>query len=116
MTISVRNIEPMPTRACKFCLALQDDSVFADFDIDQAGCAVLVRISFDGYGCCRVEGEARIGSMSPEETNEIVVAIKQESLQNQRIESILENYLTINKNALWVDALEDHQLIPKSHT
>lgn len=50
--IDIRIAEPIPTRPCHFMLGMQDDCVFADFDIDENGCLYLVRISYDGYGCC----------------------------------------------------------------
>ena len=49
----------MVGRPCRYCLGLQNDSVFADFDLDNAGCVFLVRISFDGYGCCGTAEEIR---------------------------------------------------------
>ncbi len=44
----------MKTRACNYCFSLQGGNVFADFNIDNNQCLYLVRISFDGYGCCDV--------------------------------------------------------------
>ena len=38
------------TRPCTFTLALCEDSVFADFDVDPDGFISLLRVSFDGYG------------------------------------------------------------------
>ena len=49
----------LPTRPCRYCLGLQDDSVFADFDIDNKGQAFLFRISFDGIGCNETGNEIR---------------------------------------------------------
>jgi hypothetical protein len=34
---------PMPTRPCRFCLSLQGDSVFADFEVDPDGRVFAVR-------------------------------------------------------------------------
>ena len=101
----------MPTRPCVFCLALQDGSVFADFDVDSTGSAFLVRISFDGYGCCHIEEGSGIGTISPDDTAEILAAIEGRTLQSPGIVRILENYFDHNRSLLWQDALEDHQLI-----
>ena len=63
MSIEIRKVDDVPaTRPCRYCLGLQDDSVFADFDIDSEGRVFLVRISFDGYGCY----EAGATRMKPE--------------------------------------------------
>src|SRR5262245_65111891 len=52
MLMSLRISSPLPARPCRFSLGLQDDSVFADFDVDADGYVFLRRISFDGHGCC----------------------------------------------------------------
>jgi hypothetical protein len=50
MSILIQSLPPF--RGGRFCLSLQEDSVFADFDVGDDGRVVLLRISFDGYGCC----------------------------------------------------------------
>ncbi len=56
----------MPTRPCQYCLAMQNDSVFADFGVDEKGCLYLLRISYDGYGCCEPEEQSNLGVIGKE--------------------------------------------------
>ncbi len=91
-------------------MALQDDSVFADFDIDEEGRVVLVRISFDGFGCCPT-GTAR--PMNTDVSASFIKQIEEDNVSNREFASILENYFKENEDAIWKDALEEHQLLPR---
>jgi hypothetical protein len=59
--------DAMPSRPCRVCLSLQGGSVFADFDVDRDGRLYLVRISFDGYDCCRAPAD--VGRMRHEDSS-----------------------------------------------
>jgi hypothetical protein len=109
MPFDVRTVTPMPTRPCRLCVALQDDSVFADFDIDPDGCLYLVRISFDGYGCCHTA--ERVGSMNAEDTRNLIDFNEQSDVNRSEIRGILCRYFRENKEAMWSDALEAHNLL-----
>ena len=109
--MKIRSYGPMPTRPCKYCLALQDDSVFADFDINQDGCFYLVRISFDGYGCCQPDIQIGIGALDIEKSHQLSRNIKNGSLETPEVAEILRSYFRENKAALWEDALKEHDLI-----
>lgn len=107
--MDIRKFEPMPARPCKYCLALQDDSVFADLEIDDAGCIYLVRISFDGFGCC--EPEEGIGKIDAMNSKYIVTAIKSGNLKAPNVTEMLRSYFHANKSYLWEDALLEHKLL-----
>ena len=107
--IAIRIASPMPTRPCRFCLALQDDSVFADFDVDSEGHAFLVRISFDGYGCCRCEADVR--RMSSDDTHIFIEAIDRRELGEDGLQKTLLRYFRENSDVIWSDALETHGLL-----
>jgi hypothetical protein len=107
--MDIRRYEPMPTRPCRYCLALQDDSVFVDFDITWAGAVYLVRISYDGYGCC-VPGH-QAGKMDRPSSRYLIAAIHTNNLDSPRVTAILQSYFRTNKIALWEDALSEHGLI-----
>ena len=83
--------------------------MFADFDINQNGCLYLVRISFDGYGCC--DAGAEISALEDEESSQLAQSIKSGNVETPEVEKILKNYLRKNKDALWEDALRHHELI-----
>lgn len=110
MSIEIRRFDGMQSagRPCKYCLGLQDDSVFADLDFDEDGNVLLLRISFDGFGCCRTEGEVR--SMNPETSKEFVRLVENNEM-SESLGAILLNYFTENSDVIWKDALQQHNLL-----
>jgi hypothetical protein len=107
--MDIRKYEPISTRPCKYCLAFQDDSVFSDFNINQAGCLYLVRISFDGYGCCTPE--IGIGFIEVISSKSLISAIESNSLKSLQASKILSNYFLENRSFLWEEALLEYKLI-----
>ncbi|MFK8012152.1 MAG: hypothetical protein AB8B80_08945 [Marinicellaceae bacterium] len=99
----------MPTRPFKFCLALQEDSVFTDFDMNHNGCLYLVRISFDGYGCCHPESE--VGKIDNETSKRLIKIIENDKFSTSEASKILSKYFKENKAKLWEYALVDHDII-----
>lgn len=106
----IRLADMAHSRPCRYCLALQDDSVFADFDIDEEGRVFLVRISFDGFGCCPTR-TAR--PMNPDVSGRFIKQIEDCDVSNREFAAILENYFKENEDVIWKDALEEHQLLPR---
>ncbi|WP_415844734.1 hypothetical protein ACMYUJ_17735 [Stutzerimonas zhaodongensis] len=107
--MDVRKFEPMSTRPCKYCLALQDYAVFADFQINENGNLYLVRISYDGYGCC--EPENKIMGIEIKNTNQLISAIESNNLKTQTVTAVLRGCFRAHKDVLWEDALLEHKLI-----
>lgn len=107
--MDIRNFEPMPTRPCKYCLALQDGAVFADFRMNENGTLYLVRISYDGYGCC--EPETKVGEIELTNSKQLASAIENDNLRSPEVTAILTSYFRAHKDALWEDALLEHGLI-----
>ncbi len=98
----------LPSRPCRFCLSLQGDSVFADFDVDPDGRVFAVRVSFDGYGCC--DAPADIGRMNAHDSDVLLSMVKQGSIDST-VSEVLRVYFRQNRDALWSDALARHGLI-----
>ncbi|MFC3913500.1 hypothetical protein ACFOSS_08485 [Pseudaeromonas sharmana] len=107
--MDIRRCELMPTRPCNYGLALQDDSVFADFGLSEKGSLYLVRISYDGYGCC--EPKAAITEMDDEKSKLLISAIERNDFQSVEIQEIVSGYFREHKHELWEDALLEHKLI-----
>lgn len=107
--MEVRIAESMPTRPCKYCFAMQEDSVFADFDINADGCLFLLGISFDGYGYCVPEPD--IGAVPLAETLRLESFISSGRVDSSEVVAIFKGYFTRNKGRLWEDALQVHGLI-----
>lgn len=100
--VQIEVYRDMPSsRPSALCLALQGGSVFADFDRDGDGLLYLVRISFDGYGCCTAPAE--IGRLSELDSQAV--------LDPQVAEPILRAYFQRHRDVLWADALEEHGLL-----
>jgi len=99
----------MPTRPCSFCLCLQGGSVFADFDIDETKIVSLRRISFDGFGCCSLDGQTT--KMSQGDSRLLLSAIASGQLETALVEAALRRYFAANSNVIWEDALAEHELL-----
>ncbi|SRR6185312_5341044 len=99
------------TRPCRFCLCLQGGSVFADFDVDSEGRAHIVRISFDGYGCCATAG--KVSRLSIEDSRALIEGIDSDEVNCDEVSRILYRYLDQNKDVIWRDALAEHELLKR---
>jgi hypothetical protein len=99
----------MPTRPCRFSLGLQDDSVFADFDVDRDGHVFLRRISFDGHGCCTAPDAIR--RMPVDESRTLLESVDREAIGDPHVEVILRTYFRENAGLLWEDALSENELL-----
>ena len=106
--ISIELYPVMPTRPCSFCLCLQDAAVFADFDIVSERHVRLIRISYEGYGCCRAENLPTIISSG---ASILLSAIANESLNSPDVKNALREYFREIADLIWRDALEEHGLL-----
>ena len=99
------------TRPCSFCLCLQGGSVFADFNIDSNGRVYLVRISFDGYGCCVTDDG--VTRLPLDESHTLVKLVDADDADCDEIRDILYRYFDQNQNVIWRDALLEHELLKR---
>jgi len=109
MSIAVETFPVMPTRPCSFCFSLQGGSVFADFDTDDDDLVSLRRISFDGYGCCRIE--TPVTKMSSDDSRLLLDAIAQGDVGSEMVQDALRRYFRANSGVIWDDALTEHELL-----
>jgi hypothetical protein len=107
--MSIRVVPPMPTRPCGFCLSLQDDSVFADFDIAEDGRVVLRRISFDGFGCYGSPGD--IGRMDLGQSRTLTNSLARDAVHDSQVELALRTYFRENSAFISTEALSAHELL-----
>ena len=108
MAIQIEIFPVMPTRPCSYCLSLQRGAVFADFDVEN-GQAQLVRISFDGYGCCNLEGFPR--KMNAVDSDRFIQMIEARSVDQVEMSEILTRYFKENTDVIWKDALAESELL-----
>ncbi len=99
------------TRPCSFCLCLQGGSVFADFNVDPDGQVWLVRISFDGFGCCETEDKAT--RMPLDDSHTLVRLVEMDDVSRDEVREILYRYFEKNHDVIWRDALVEHQLLKR---
>ena len=83
--------------------------MFADFDTDDADLISLRRISFDGFGCCRIE--APITKMSSEDSRLLLESISRGDIGSEQVEDALRRYFSANTDVIWTDALAEHDLL-----
>lgn len=101
----------MPSRPCRYCLALQDDSIFADFNVDGNGCLYLVRISYDGYGCNNLDPQNEVTKIKKGNSAWLIMQLDTNNIESSVATKILKDYFKENSELLWEDALKEYELI-----
>jgi len=97
------------TRKADYYLGCLDSSVFIDFNHSKDNRIFLVRISFDGYGCCNLDERAKY--LDKENSQKFITEIKKEKLNQEKIEKLVKEAIKINKEYIWTDAIEEYGLI-----
>ena len=85
--------------------------MFADFDEDETNRLYLLRISFDGYGCCFPGWRNAPIKMSLADSQKLVQLTQVDDLPHPEAASILRSYFLACGEAVWIDALREHGLI-----
>ena len=99
------------TRPADFYLGCLNGSVFIDFNRLENDQILLVRISFDGYGCCRPSWEGEPVKISISESRKLIKIIRNDNLAHKTAARILSLYFSSCGKALWIDALKKHELV-----
>lgn len=87
------------------------DVAFADFTLDADRRPVLIRISFDGYGCCTPE-DVNVAPMDAADSYKLLTAIESgDQLGTEAIRAILRRYFETHRNVVWEDALIEWGLV-----
>jgi hypothetical protein len=97
-----------PTRPADYYLCYLDGCVFIDFNKNQMKQIQLVRISFDGYGCCNVQNAT---PMEPNDAKAFKAMMKAQMLDQSLLETIVKKTIAANKALLWEDALARYDLL-----
>lgn len=69
----------------------------------------VVRISFDGFGCCVTD--EKVTRLPLDESHTLVQMVDTDDVNRDEIREILYRYFDQNKTAIWREALEDHELL-----
>jgi len=96
-----------PTRPANYYLCCLNGSVFIDFNND-GNKVVLVRISFDGFGCCHVSDAIPVNENDSIYFKQM---FQQNNIEQGRITEIILGNLKKNKSKIWEDALKRYHFI-----
>lgn len=101
------------SRKADYFLGCLDSSVFIDFNRLSNGQISLVRISFDGYGCCNLDNKTEL--LNKEESALLIKELDNEALNQEVITALVKKAIEINAEHIWNDALEEYGLLEKNN-
>jgi len=99
------------SRKADFYLGCLDGSVFLDFNYTADKRISLCRISFDGYGCCDLGNEAN--SLDDTSSKAFMDEMRKDNLDQENITKIVFELTHLNRDKIWMDALEEYGLIDR---
>lgn len=97
------------TRKADYYLGCLDSSVFIDFNRTQDNLITLVRISFNGYGCCNLDNNGV--HLNVNDSAEFIVEMENENLNQKIISRLVKEIIRVNKDHIWMDAIREYGLI-----
>lgn len=97
------------TRKADYYLGCLDGSVFIDFNRTPENLIALVRISFDGYGCCNLDhGSVTLNQV---DSLDFMNEMEKEEMNQSKIFMLVKEIVYLNKDLVWMDALKEYGLI-----
>lgn len=97
------------SRPADFCLGYFGGSVFLDFNNVSGDLISLIRISFDGYGCCELK---HLSVPLTKKSSQLFKRIVQKGLIEQdSLGTIVREAIRLNMAHIWEDALTEYQFI-----
>jgi hypothetical protein len=97
------------SRMADFYLGCLGGSVFLDFNYTVDRRINLCRISFDGYGCCNIENNAKC--LDDQLSKDFILEISKVKLDQGKMTKIVLELIRQNKDHIWMDALKEYNLI-----
>lgn len=102
----------MPSsRKADYYLGALNGCVFLDFNCSNEERVSLVRISFDGYGCCSLDDNSH--TLDEDESQQFINNLKQAPLNQDLTTLLVKKLIERNKRHLWQDALEEYGFLNK---
>ncbi|WP_145996396.1 hypothetical protein [Dysgonomonas massiliensis] len=93
------------TRPADYYLGCLDGSVFLDFN-DTNDFVSLIRISFDGYGCCNLGSDSV--PLNENDSSLLKKMMQNGTIDQDILEEIVRKAISLNKSLIWEDALEEY--------
>jgi hypothetical protein len=97
------------SRKADFYLGCYNGSVIIDFDLMTDNRIQLRRISFDGYGCCNLDDNAKY--LDEHLSKEFIEQMTKNNIDQEKLNSIVLELIRLNKDKIWTDALNEYNLI-----
>jgi hypothetical protein len=97
------------SRNADFYLGCLDGSIFLDFNCSNENLIYLRRISFDGFGCCNIDNNAIC--LDSKLSKDFLDEICKDNLNQENITKIVLELIKLNRENIWLDALEEYQLV-----
>mgnify|MGYP004350165933 CR=1 FL=1 len=97
------------TRKADYYLGCLDSLVFIDFNRTQDNLISLVRISFDGFGCCNLDENGL--SLNLNDSVEFIMEMENDNLNQENISRLVKEIIKVNKDHIWMDAIQEYGLI-----
>jgi hypothetical protein len=109
MTEQLFFITNMPaSRPADYYLGYLDGCVFLDFNNYDTERVCLKRISFDGYGCCKLKDDAI--PLDANDSKNFKRLFKENLDDQDMLLTIVKKAIALNKQDIWGDALEEYKL------
>ncbi len=89
-------VEMPESRKADFYLGCLDGSVFIDFNLTGNNLISLCRISFDGYGCCNIDGTKNL--LNSELSKLFIDEISKDELSQEKLTPLTQRRL---RPTLW---------------
>jgi len=97
------------TRKADYYVSGMNDAVFIDFNRTEDNLILLVRISFDGYGCCQFGDKGM--TLNPADSVKFIEEMNSDNLNSEIISELVKEIIKINKDHIWIDAIKEYKLI-----
>jgi len=97
------------SRKADFYLGCLDGCVFIDFNFTTDKRINLCRISFDGYGCCNIDSNAKC--LDNLLSKEFIDEMEKDNLDQEKITKVVLELIRLNKENIWTDSLKEYKLI-----
>ncbi len=97
------------SRKADFYLGCLDGCVFLDFNYTTDKLIYLCRISFDGYGCCNIDNNAKC--LDDQLSKEFIDEIEKDNLNQEKIKKVVLELIRLNRENIWIDAIDEYKLI-----
>lgn len=100
----------MPSsRKADFYLGCLDGCVFLDFNLTNNKLISLLRISFDGYGCCNLADNGN--TLDFEKSKCFIEEVTKDEIDQEKLTPLIKEIIKINKEHIWNDALDKYNLL-----